>query len=121
MVLRTITKWRRRTTRHAVNSCGGSGSERYGSRIKTCGRTSKACLPPSAANLPPDHPGASRHPSSSRRGRLGGLDLRAVHEAPRGRVEGVAAVQGAAVVPDQHVARLPLLAEDEFQLRRMRP
>src|SRR5882762_2246250 len=50
-----------------------------------------------------------------------GLDLGAVHEAPRVRIERVAPVQRAAVVPDQHVAHLPLLAEGELALSRVRP
>src|SRR6185436_531219 len=50
-----------------------------------------------------------------------GLDLRAVHQAPRRRVERVAAVQGAAVVPDHHVADAPLMAEDELRLRGVGP
>src|SRR5882762_11914698 len=50
-----------------------------------------------------------------------GLDLGAVHEAPRVRIERIAPVQRAAVVPDQHVAHLPLLAEGELGLSRVGP
>src|SRR5207249_4732781 len=53
--------------------------------------------------------------------RPSGLDLGAIHEAPRVRVERVAPVQRAAVVPDQHGAHLPLLAKSELRLRRVRP
>ena len=44
-----------------------------------------------------------------------------MHQAPRGGIEGIAPVQGAAVVPHHHVADAPFLAEDELRLRRVRP
>src|SRR5258706_10702776 len=68
-----------------------------------------------------NHPGASPPPSSVRRGKSGGLDLGAMHKTPRVRIERIAPVQRAAVVPDQDVARPPLLAESELASRRVRP
>ena len=44
-----------------------------------------------------------------------------VYSAARGRVEGVAPVQRAAVVPHHHVAHAPFLAEGEARLRGVRP
>jgi len=44
-----------------------------------------------------------------------------MQEAPRARVEGIAPVQGAAVVPDQDIADAPFLAEGEPRLRGVRP
>src|ERR1700730_5340731 len=41
----------------------------------------------------------------------GRLDLGAMHQAARARIERIAPVQGAAVVANQNVAYLPLLAE----------
>src|SRR3981081_4080926 len=44
-----------------------------------------------------------------------------MHHAARVGIEGIAPVQGAAVIPDHEIADLPLLAECESRLRRMRP
>src|SRR5258706_16267201 len=44
-----------------------------------------------------------------------------MHYAARVGIEGIAPVQGAAVIPDHEIADLPLLAECESRLRRMRP
>src|SRR5687767_7591994 len=52
---------------------------------------------------------------------LSGPDLGTVEQAPRARIEGVAAVERAAVVPHHHVADAPLLAEGEARLRCMPP
>src|SRR5258705_5285005 len=49
------------------------------------------------------------------------LDLGAMHQAPRVRIERVAPVQRATVVPDQRVAHPPLLAEGKPGLSRVRP
>src|SRR3954469_19335960 len=44
-----------------------------------------------------------------------------MHQAAGVGIEGIATVQGAAVVPHHEVADLPYLAESELGLRRMRP
>src|SRR5260221_260607 len=44
-----------------------------------------------------------------------------MHYAARIGIEGIAPVQGAAVIPDHEIADFPLLAECESRLRRMRP
>ena len=49
------------------------------------------------------------------------LALRPVHDTPRRRIECIAPVHGAAVVPDQHVTQPPLMAPGEFRLRGVRP
>src|SRR5579863_7655194 len=49
------------------------------------------------------------------------LDLGAVHDAAALRIERIAAVHHATVVPQDQVARPPLLVPLEFRLRRMRP
>src|SRR5258706_13464558 len=51
----------------------------------------------------------------------GALDLRAVHDAARSGIEGIAAVERAAVVPQDEVVALPHLAKRELRLGRMRP
>jgi len=49
------------------------------------------------------------------------LALRTVHDTPRFRIERIAPVHGAAVVPDQHVTQLPLVAPSELRLGSVRP
>src|SRR5436305_8635685 len=49
------------------------------------------------------------------------LDLGAVHDPPGCRVEGVAPVHDAAIVPQDQVARAPLLVPGEFVLGRICP
>src|SRR5258706_16286830 len=49
------------------------------------------------------------------------LDLGAVQNAPRARIERGAAMHRAAVVPKHHVADLPFLAPRQFAVRRVRP
>src|SRR5258707_10088356 len=49
------------------------------------------------------------------------LDLGAMHDPSRLRIERVAAVQDSEIVPHQHIAYLPLMAHGEPLLRRMRP
>src|SRR6476646_8346478 len=49
------------------------------------------------------------------------LDLAAMHDAPRLRVERIAPVQYGKIVPHQHVAHLPFVAHGEARLRRVRP
>src|SRR5258705_3084216 len=49
------------------------------------------------------------------------LDLGAMHQATRGRIERVSPVQRAAVVPDQHVSHPPLLAEHVLGSGGVRP
>ena len=47
------------------------------------------------------------------------LDLGAVHDPAGVRVEGVAPVHGATVVPDQHIADAPVMVINEAILRRV--
>src|SRR6476646_836856 len=49
------------------------------------------------------------------------LDLAAVHDASRLRVERIAPVQYCKVVPHQHVAHLPFVTHCETRLCRVRP
>src|SRR5258706_13008567 len=44
-----------------------------------------------------------------------------MHDAARGRIERIATMQRAAVVPEDKVVALPHLAEGELGFRRMRP
>lgn len=47
--------------------------------------------------------------------------LRSMHDASRIRIEGIAAVHEASVVPHDKVANLPLVLPREFRLACMRP
>src|SRR5581483_10825527 len=51
-------------------------------------------------------------PTASRRRRRRTLDLRAMHDAARRGIEGVAAVHGGAVIPEHDVARAPAMRPD---------
>src|ERR1700720_2118791 len=49
------------------------------------------------------------------------LDLGAVHDTPRGGVEGIAAVHHAAVVPQNEVADTPIIVPGELVAGRVSP
>src|SRR5690242_21854336 len=60
-------------------------------------------------------------PTGSRRRRCRTLDLRAMHDAPRRRIEGIPAVHRGTVVPEHHVARAPAMRPDVARPRRTGP
>ena len=51
----------------------------------------------------------------------GALDLGAMHDAPHGAVEGIAAMHGGAIVPQQEIPDPPAMLVGEARLRGMRP
>src|SRR5215475_12526328 len=85
------------------------------------GMTRLVRSPPASGAWEPTGPGVSGRRVHGRHGRRLPLDLGPMHHAALRVVEGIAAMHGAAVVPEQEVADTPGVLVTEFRLRGVVP